>query len=103
MNDFKLPPMGRRVIHAETPTGLAHYWSRSRQQLWKKGESSGMFQNIQRILIDDDQDCGHHRSHPHPAHHRRRGSLLPRWLPQLFLSRNREANRSKRNTAPEFH
>lgn len=38
-------------------TGLAHYWSRSRQKLWKKGESSGMFQKVQRMLIDDDQDC----------------------------------------------
>ena len=38
-------------------TGLAHYWSRSRKKLWKKGESSGMFQKIERMLIDDDQDC----------------------------------------------
>ena len=38
-------------------TGLAHYWSRSRKKLWKKGESSGMFQQIRRLLIDDDQDC----------------------------------------------
>ncbi len=38
-------------------TGLAHYWSRSRGKLWKKGESSGMFQKVQRMLIDDDQDC----------------------------------------------
>ena len=37
-------------------TGLAHYWSRSRKSLWKKGETSGMVQNIQRMLIDDDQD-----------------------------------------------
>ena len=35
----------------------AHYFSRSRQQIWKKGEKSGLFQNIKQIKIDDDQDC----------------------------------------------
>ena len=38
-------------------TKLAHYWSRSRGKLWKKGETSGMTQRVSRILIDDDQDC----------------------------------------------
>ncbi len=38
-------------------TGLAHYWSRSRGKLWKKGETSGMLQRVVRILVDDDQDC----------------------------------------------
>ncbi len=37
-------------------TGKAHFWSRSRQQLWLKGESSGHVQLIQEILIDCDQD-----------------------------------------------
>ena len=37
-------------------TKLAHYWSRSRSKIWKKGEESGMYHNIKRILIDDDQD-----------------------------------------------
>jgi phosphoribosyl-AMP cyclohydrolase len=37
-------------------TGKAHYWSRSRQQLWLKGESSGHVQLIKEILIDCDQD-----------------------------------------------
>lgn len=37
-------------------TGKAHYWSRSRQQLWLKGESSGHVQLIREILIDCDQD-----------------------------------------------
>ena len=34
----------------------AHYWSRSRQKLWKKGEISGLKQAIVKILVDDDQD-----------------------------------------------
>ena len=37
-------------------TGTAHYWSRSRNTLWLKGETSGNVQIIQDILIDCDQD-----------------------------------------------
>lgn len=37
-------------------TGKAHYWSRSRNQLWLKGETSGHVQIIQAILIDCDDD-----------------------------------------------
>lgn len=37
-------------------TGKAHFWSRSRQQLWLKGESSGHVQMIKEILVDCDQD-----------------------------------------------
>ncbi len=37
-------------------TREAHYWSRSREVLWKKGESSGMIHRVDEILIDDDQD-----------------------------------------------
>jgi phosphoribosyl-AMP cyclohydrolase len=49
--------MNPEALQRTIETGLAHYWSRSRQKLWKKGESSGMFQKVQRMLIDDDQDC----------------------------------------------
>ena len=38
-------------------TNQAHYWSRSRKKIWKKGETSGLNQAIKKILIDDDQDC----------------------------------------------
>ncbi len=37
-------------------TGKAHFWSRSRNKLWLKGESSGHVQLIREILVDCDQD-----------------------------------------------
>jgi phosphoribosyl-AMP cyclohydrolase len=49
--------MNPEALELTIQTGLAHYWSRSRKKLWKKGESSGMFQQVERMLIDDDQDC----------------------------------------------
>lgn len=38
-------------------TGEAHYWSRSRQQLWRKGATSGLVQRVVEMRIDDDQDA----------------------------------------------
>ncbi|MDK9707924.1 MAG: phosphoribosyl-AMP cyclohydrolase [Desulforhopalus sp.] len=37
-------------------TGKAHYWSRSRNKLWLKGETSGHVQIIHDILVDCDND-----------------------------------------------
>ena len=37
-------------------TGLAHYYSRSRKRIWKKGEESGHLQRVARILVDCDED-----------------------------------------------
>lgn len=49
--------MNAEALARTIETGLAHYYSRSRRKLWKKGEQSGLFQHVERLLIDDDQDC----------------------------------------------
>jgi phosphoribosyl-AMP cyclohydrolase len=38
-------------------TGKAHYWSRSRQKLWLKGETSGHVQTVSEVLVDCDADA----------------------------------------------
>jgi len=38
-------------------TGKVHYWSRSRNKLWKKGESSGNMQEVKEIFVDCDSDA----------------------------------------------
>ena len=52
-----LAHMNREALDASLETGIAHYWSRSRAQLWKKGESSGEVQTIVEMLFDCDQDA----------------------------------------------
>jgi len=45
------------AVRLTRETGYAHYYSRSRKKLWKKGEESGHFQKVRRILTDCDEDC----------------------------------------------
>ena len=49
--------MNRDALARTIETGEAHYWSRSRQQLWHKGATSGLVQKVVEMRIDDDQDC----------------------------------------------
>jgi phosphoribosyl-AMP cyclohydrolase len=46
----------KEALHLSFTTGVAHYWSRSRSSLWKKGESSGHVQKIKKIDTDCDKD-----------------------------------------------
>ncbi len=48
--------MNAEAIRLTQETGIAHFWSRSRGKLWKKGESSGETLNVTEILTDCDQD-----------------------------------------------
>ncbi|MEE9370984.1 MAG: phosphoribosyl-AMP cyclohydrolase [Sedimentisphaerales bacterium] len=48
--------MNRQALDLTIQTGYATYFSRSRQQLWKKGEESGHLQKVEQILVDCDQD-----------------------------------------------
>ncbi|WP_375196029.1 phosphoribosyl-AMP cyclohydrolase [Sphingobium sp.] len=49
--------MNAQALKLTVDTGLAHFWSRSRQSLWKKGETSGHMLQVRDIRIDCDQDA----------------------------------------------
>ena len=46
----------QEAIGKTLSTGFAHYWSRSREKLWMKGETSGHTQKIKRVVVDCDYD-----------------------------------------------
>ena len=48
--------MDRQSLELTLSTGFAHYYSRSKQKLWKKGETSGHTQEIVDVLLDCDND-----------------------------------------------
>ena len=49
--------MNAEALGLSLSTGIAHYWSRSRNELWKKGETSGNLQTIVEMRTDCDQDA----------------------------------------------
>lgn len=52
-----LAHMNAEALSLTLETGIAHYWSRSRKQLWKKGETSGELQEVVELRTDCDQDA----------------------------------------------
>ncbi len=48
--------MNEDALKKTIETKEAHYWSRSRNALWKKGKTSGFLQKVIELRIDDDQD-----------------------------------------------
>ena len=48
--------MNYEALKKTIETKEAHYWSRSRKKIWRKGQVSGFIQKVKEIRIDDDQD-----------------------------------------------
>ncbi len=49
--------MNRQALEETLRTGMVHYWSRSRDALWRKGESSGQTQRLVELRVDCDGDA----------------------------------------------
>lgn len=49
--------MNEAALHLTLQTGEVHYWSRSRQEIWHKGATSGHTQKLVSLAIDCDQDA----------------------------------------------
>ncbi len=52
-----LAHMNADALEATLDTGEAHFWSRSRSELWHKGATSGNVLDVQKIRVDCDQDA----------------------------------------------
>ena len=52
-----LAHMNAEALSLTLETGIAHYWSRSRGKIWKKGETSGELQEVVELRTDCDQDA----------------------------------------------
>ncbi len=49
--------MNQLALDKTIETGVAHYWSRSRNALWRKGDTSGQVQRVLSLAVDCDQDA----------------------------------------------
>lgn len=49
--------VSEEALERTRETGLAHYYSRSREELWQKGKTSGNVQHVEEIRIDCDSDA----------------------------------------------
>ena len=48
--------MNAKAIRLTLETGEAHFWSRSREEIWRKGSTSGNVMKVVKLLVDCDQD-----------------------------------------------
>jgi len=56
-NVLMLAHMNAQALEQTLASGVVHYWSRSRQALWRKGETSGQIQRLVELRVDCDQDA----------------------------------------------
>src|SRR3546814_16535510 len=80
--------MNAQALALTRETGIAHFWSRSRASLWKKGETSGHILNVTEMRIDCDQDAIWVRAEPAgPACHTGQTSCFYRRITPTGLER----------------
>ena len=80
--------MDQEALDATRATGFAHFHSRSRGKLWKKGETSGHLLEVKAMLVDCDQDAFVLKVRPHgPACHTGERSCFYRQLGPDGLTR----------------
>jgi phosphoribosyl-ATP pyrophosphohydrolase/phosphoribosyl-AMP cyclohydrolase len=96
----------REAIALTAQTATAHFWSRSRKQLWQKGETSKNVLDVEEILVDCDRDTLLYRAHPRgPTCHLgtascfdpkpaapSRGTLELGWLAAVIAQRRTESS-----------
>ncbi len=84
----------REAVALTLERGLAHFWSRSRQRLWCKGETSGHFLRVVEVRIDCDGDALLYRVHPDgPTCHTGQASCFHRLLTAEGISDDAELAR----------
>jgi phosphoribosyl-ATP pyrophosphohydrolase/phosphoribosyl-AMP cyclohydrolase len=102
----------REALARTVETGVAHYWSRSRGALWRKGETSGHVQAVREVRVDCDGDAVLYRvAQTGPACHTGEGScfhrradgegLAPAGAAGHVLSRIEETVRAREAERPE--
>jgi phosphoribosyl-AMP cyclohydrolase / phosphoribosyl-ATP pyrophosphohydrolase len=80
--------MDEEALRLTRETGEAHFWSRSRQQLWRKGETSGNTLAVEELRDDCDGDAILLRVHPAgPACHTGAESCFAPWLWRVVAER----------------
>lgn len=83
--------MNKDALAKTLASGETHFWSRSRQALWHKGETSGNFQHVIEIRVDCDLDCLLFLVHPDgPACHTGNQSCFYRPFPTQLETKKEE-------------
>jgi phosphoribosyl-ATP pyrophosphohydrolase/phosphoribosyl-AMP cyclohydrolase len=73
--------MNQEALEKTLQSGQTHFWSRSRQELWHKGATSGNFQRVVSLSLDCDGDAILVRVHPDgPACHTGAVSCFFNWI-----------------------
>lgn len=88
--------MNAEALQKTVETGFAHYYSRSRQKQWMKGEESGHTQKVRELRLDCDGDTYHCDAHRPKRRHR-----LPHRARKLLLQKMERRCVGNRRCRPE--